>query len=50
LLLFKNSNINVLVVSMSWIIVCTNCIFTLYVFPSTHSKDDECGGDLTANG
>jgi hypothetical protein len=50
LLLLKNSTINVPVVSMFWIIVCTNYIFTLYVFPSTHSEDDECGGDLTANG
>jgi hypothetical protein len=48
LLLLKNSTVNVRVVPMSWIIVCKNYIFTLYVFPSKHSEDDECGGDLTA--
>jgi hypothetical protein len=36
---------------MSWIIICTNYIFTLYAFPFAHSKDDdECGDDLLANG
>ncbi len=46
----KNSTTNILVISMSWIIVCANCIFSLYTFPSTHSKDDdECGGNLIAN-
>ncbi len=50
LLLHKNSTTNVLVVSMSWIIVYSNYIFSLYAFPSTHSEDDdECGGDLTTN-
>ncbi len=50
LLLHKNSTANVLVVSMSWIIICVNYIFSLYAFPSTHSEDDdECGGDLTTN-
>jgi hypothetical protein len=50
LLLLKNSTINVLIISMSWIIVYANCIFTLYTFPSTHSEDDdECDDDLTSN-
>jgi hypothetical protein len=36
---------------MSWIILCTNCIFSLYTFPSTHFEDDdECSDNLTANG
>jgi len=49
LLLHKNSIANVLIISMSWIIIYANCIFTLYTFPSTHSKDDdECGDDLTS--
>jgi hypothetical protein len=47
----KNLNVDVPVVSISWIIVYTNYYFSLYAFPSTHSKDDdECGGDLIANG
>jgi hypothetical protein len=52
LLLFcKNSTTNVLVVFMSWIIIYANCIFSLYTFPFAHSKDDdECGGNLIANG
>jgi hypothetical protein len=46
----KNLIVDVLVVSMSWIIVCANCSFSLYTFPFTHSEDDdECGGDLTTN-
>jgi hypothetical protein len=49
LLLRKNWTIDVLVVFMSWIIICTNCIFTLYDFPFPHSKHDECDSDLTAN-
>jgi hypothetical protein len=50
LLLCKNSIANVVVISMSWIIVYANYIFSLYAFPSTHSKnDDECNGDLTTN-
>jgi hypothetical protein len=37
--------------SISWIIIYANCIFSLYVFLSAHSKDDEeCGGDYIANG
>jgi hypothetical protein len=51
LLLHKNSTTNVLVVSISWIIICTNYIFSLYTFPFAHSEDDdECDGDLTTNG
>jgi hypothetical protein len=51
LFLHKNSTTCVLVVSISWIIICTNYIFSLYTFPSAHSEDDdECGGDLTTNG
>jgi hypothetical protein len=50
LLLRKNLTTNVSVVSMSWIIVCTKYIFTLYIFPSAHSKDDdECSSNLTTN-
>jgi len=50
LLLCKNSTIDVLVVPISWIIVYANCIFSLYTFPSTYSKDDdECDDDLTTN-
>jgi hypothetical protein len=48
--LHKNWTANVLVIFISWIIVYTNCIFSLYVFPCAHFEDDdECGGDLTAN-
>ncbi len=50
LLLCKNSTIDVSIISMSWIIICANYIFSLYAFPSTHSKDDdECDGDLIVN-
>jgi hypothetical protein len=49
LLLRKNSTSNVPIVSMSWIIVYVNCIFTLYAFLSAHSKDDEWDDDLTTN-
>jgi hypothetical protein len=49
MLLRKNSTIDVLVISMSWIIVYANCIFSLYAFPSTHSKHDECDNNLTTN-
>jgi hypothetical protein len=51
LLMRKNSTTNLLVISISWIIIYANCIFSLYAFSSTHSEDDdECDGDLTANG
>ncbi len=51
LLLHKISTINVPVVSMSWIIVYANCIFSLYAFLSAHSKDDdECSSNLIASG
>jgi len=51
LLLCKKSNLDVSIVFMFWIIVCENCIFSLYTFPYAHSKDDdECGGNLIANG
>ncbi len=47
----KNSITNLLVIFISWNIIYANCIFSLYAFPSTHSEDDdECDGDLTANG
>jgi hypothetical protein len=50
LLMRKNSIVDVWVVSMSWIIVCTNYIFSLYAFPSAHSEDDdECNGNFIAN-
>ncbi len=49
-LLCKNLTADVPVQFISWIIVCTNCILSLYVFPSAHSKDDEeCDDDLTIN-
>jgi hypothetical protein len=38
LLLLKNSTADVPVVFISWIIICTNYIFSLYAFPSTHPK------------
>ncbi len=51
LLLHKNSTVDVPVIFMFWIIICANCIFSLYAFPSTHFEDDdECGGNLTTNG
>jgi len=51
LFLCKNSITNVLVVFISWIIICTNFIFSLYTFLFAHFEDDdECGDDLTANG
>ncbi len=51
LLLRKNSTANVLIVFMFWIIICTNCISSLYIFPSAHYEDDhECVSDLIANG
>jgi len=51
LLLRKNSTTDVLVVFMFWIIICANYIFTLYAFLSAHPEDDdECDGNLTANG
>jgi hypothetical protein len=51
LLLCKNSTTYVLVISMFWIIVYVNCIFSLYAFLSTHFEDDdECGDDLITNG
>jgi hypothetical protein len=49
LLLHKNSTRDVPVVSMSWMIIYANYIFSLYTFPFAHSKDDECDNDLTAN-
>jgi hypothetical protein len=51
LLLRKISTKDVPIVSMSWIIIYANCIFSLYDFPSTHFEDDdECNGNLIANG
>jgi hypothetical protein len=50
LLLCKNSTTYILAVFMSWIIIYTRCIFSLYTFPFTHSNDDdECGGNFKAN-
>jgi hypothetical protein len=47
LLLSKNSIANVLVIFVSWIIICVNCIFTLYAFHSVDSEnDDECEATL----
>jgi len=51
LFLFKNSTANVLILYISWIVICANSIFSLYTFPFAHFKDDdECGGNLKANG
>ncbi len=51
LLLCKKSIIDVPIIFMFWIIICANYIFSLYVFLSTHSEDDdECGDNLTTNG
>ncbi len=51
LLLSINSIADVLIVSLSWIIVYTNCIFSLYDFLSANFEDDdECGGNFTTNG
>jgi hypothetical protein len=48
--LHKNSITNVLVLYISWIIICTNCIFSLYILPFSHFEDDgECSNDLTTN-
>ncbi len=48
--LHKNSIVDVLIISMFWIIICTNYILSLYAFPSRHSKDDdEYVNDLTTN-
>ncbi len=50
LLLCKNSTIDVLVLYILWIIVCMNCIFSLYAFRSAHSEDDdEFDDDLITN-
>jgi hypothetical protein len=50
LLMCKNSTTDVPILYISRIIVCANYIFSLYVFPSTHSEDDdECGSDLITN-
>ncbi len=47
----KNSTSDVPIISMFYIIICANCIFLLYTFPFAHSEDDdECCGDLIANG
>ncbi len=46
----KTQTADVLVVFMSWIIVGTKYIFSLYAFPSAHFKDDdECNNNLIAN-
>jgi len=46
----QNSIANVPILYISWIIICANCIFSLYVFLSTHAKDDdECDNNFTTN-
>ncbi len=48
--LHKNSNAYVPILYISWIIVCANCIFSLYGLPSSHLKNDgECGDKFIAN-
>ncbi len=50
LLLHKNSIVDVPLLYILWIIVYTNCIFSLYVFIFAHSEDDdECDNDFTTN-
>ncbi len=47
----KNSTTYVSNLYISWIIVCKNCIFSLYVLTSSHFENDgECNNDLIANG
>jgi hypothetical protein len=51
LLLHKNSITDVLFWSISWIIICTNYLFSLYTFLCAHFEDDEeCNDNLTTNG
>ncbi len=50
MLLCKNSTTNVPIVSTSWIIVCANCILSIYAFPFAHFEDDDEYDDLIANG
>ncbi len=50
LLMCKNSTSDVPIWSISWIIICANCIFSLYTFLFAHSEDDEeCNDDHTTN-
>jgi hypothetical protein len=50
LLMRKNSITYVQIVFISWIIIYTNYIFSLYTLPFAHSEDDdECNGNLTTN-
>ncbi len=51
LCLRKNSTIDLPNLYISWIIECAYCIFSLYYFSSSHSKDDgECDDNFIANG
>jgi hypothetical protein len=38
LLMCKKSIRDVLIIFMSWIIICTNCMISLYMFPSIINK------------
>ncbi len=50
LLLRKKSTTYVLIIFMFWIIICANCIFSLYAFLFAHfENDDECNDNLIAN-
>jgi hypothetical protein len=48
--LHKNSIADVPIIYISWIIVCVNCIFSLYALPFSHSENDgECDDNLITN-
>ncbi len=45
----KNSTLDLLVLCISWINVCANCIFSFYALCFSHFEDDgECNNDLIA--
>jgi hypothetical protein len=49
--LCKNSIVDVPDLYIFWIIVCANCISSLYILPSSPYEDDgECSADLITNG
>jgi len=50
LILHKKSTTYAPIISMSWIIIYTNYIFSLYVFPSARFEDDdECDDNFITN-
>jgi hypothetical protein len=51
LILHKKSTTYAPIISMSWIIVYTNYIFSLYAFPSARFEDDDkCNDNFITNG